>query len=236
MWIIPRWFHNTRMCKPFLILLCRSWACWAGCLSTHPLLGRFQPSSCHWLTLFVFSSIPASLPAMGTMEPCASSFSSLLGAVAYPLLPASIPASQAHSLGITFHFGLSLSPCTQALLKSHRVCLRSAATPPHPGQPLAQPLLYASLWPCRLRSHVAWTCLHDSAQVISQPSMLTLSPVLMSPSQSPSSLSKPFCRQRPLIPHWDMANHCHLRLLFITFSNKTLSSYWHPDFPPLHCF
>lgn len=148
MWIIPGWFHNTKMYKPFLILVCRSWACQTGCLPT--LLGRFQPSSFHWLTLSVFNSIPANLPARDTL-PLAPSW-----VLCHSLFfLASISASQVHGLGITFHFGLSLSPCTRALSKSHRVHLHNTVSPAHYQHPPAQPLPCASPWPCQLWSQAA---------------------------------------------------------------------------------
>lgn len=103
-----------------------------------------------------------------------------------PLLPASVPASQAHSLGFTCCFSLSPSPCAQALPKSRRVHLHSAAAPAHLGHPSGHPLLYTSLWPCWLRSHATCASLHGSARVISQAGRLTLSPLLMSPTQFPS--------------------------------------------------
>lgn len=109
-----QWFHNAKMLKPFLILLCGSWECQGECLSIHLLLGHFQP------------------PSHGHWTP-ASSFSSLWGAVSSPLLPATVPASQAHSLGIPFCCGLFLHPHTQALPKSPGVSLHSVSTAAHPA-------------------------------------------------------------------------------------------------------
>lgn len=128
---------------------------------------------------FLFSA--ASLPAS---QPRAPNLCLLLQLpVGYYCAPFSlpVPASQAHSLGTTFCFGLSLSPRTPALPKSHRIRLCSTATSAHPGHPPVQPLPFASPWHCQLRSHAAWASPRGSARFTSQPGMLTLSP-----TQSPS--------------------------------------------------
>lgn len=58
MQIIARWFHIAKILKPFPILLCGSWVRPVGCLSTHLLLGHFQPPSHgHWTHTSSFSSL-----------------------------------------------------------------------------------------------------------------------------------------------------------------------------------
>lgn len=57
-----------------------------------------------------------------------------LGAVSSPLLPATVPTSQGHILGITFHCGLFPHPHTQALPKSPAISLCSASTSVHPAE------------------------------------------------------------------------------------------------------
>lgn len=154
------------MSKPFLILLCISRACLAGCLSACPLLHLFQPRSCYSIPLFVFCSIPVS------SQPRAPNLSHLLqlplGCCVIPLLP----ASQAHSLA---------SPSALAYL-----CILTLRLCPNLVETLcvAQPPPFAAPRLCGLQLHPAWAHPRGSAWVISQPCMLTLSPLLTSPAQS----------------------------------------------------
>lgn len=163
MWIIPRWFHNIKMSKPFLILLCISWA---GCLSACPLLCLFQPRSCCWLPLFVFCSIPAS------SQPRAPNLSHLLQLPLGCCVILLLPASQAHSLASPSALAY---PCILTL----RLCPNLVET-----FCVAQPPPFAAPRLCGLQLHPAWARPHGSAWVISQPRMLTLSPLLTSPAQS----------------------------------------------------
>lgn len=176
MQIIPGWFHNAKMLKPFPILLSESWVCQVGCLSTHLLLGHFQhPSHGNWIH--------------------ASSFSSLWGAVSSPSSSCHFPHQPGARLG--HHLLLWLIPTSShsgsaQIWSQSKQCVHSC--------PPCWTLPWASAG-CD-----GWSgSPHGSALAISQPSRLTLSPLLglpLNPHLIPLNRSSLPSLSKPLIQNW----------------------------------
>lgn len=168
MQIIPRWFHNAKMLKPFSIL-CGSWVC-------HP-----SPSG----------SFPASQPwALNSCLP--------LGCCVIACSSCHCPHQPGTQLGS--HLLLWLIPASShyALPKSPGVSVQCI----HPCPPC-----WTLPWDPAGSDGCSGSP-HGPAQAISQPSMLTLSPLLALPlNPHLITLNRNFLASlwKPLIQNWDIS-------------------------------
>lgn len=192
MQIIPRWFRNAKMLKPFSIL-CRSWVC-------HPSPSGSFPASQLW-------ALNSCLP---------------LGCCVIAIPPATVPTSQAHSLGLTSAVAYSciLTLCSAQV--SWSVC---AVHPPLPT------LLNTSLRPCWLWWLLRLSTWPSTGHLPAQHVNLVTSSC--SPTQSPS-----YHLKQELFGLTMKASHSELRyqLMLVAFSIRPLCPIDILVFPFLYWF